>query len=264
MRFIYSPIAPARSIVRSSARLILPDGVLGKLGTNSILRGYLYGAIVRLTCSWICFGERVARQMSVAQHDECLDDHAADRVGAFDRRGFEHSRVTDQPAFHLERRDPIAAGIHHVVVAALEPEVAVFVAHEHVAGAVPRRRGRTSAVLLGLVPVFLHHARVRVAAEAEHALGADRYRLHVVVHQLDHRPWPGPAAASRLERHADVIETVYHAFGHADAVDRRDAELTLDGFQRVGRQRLARADRMRASARDRTAWPRSAAAVIMR
>src|SRR6185437_13331140 len=34
------------------ARLILPDAVLGSSSANSTMRGYLYGAVWDLTCSW--------------------------------------------------------------------------------------------------------------------------------------------------------------------------------------------------------------------
>ncbi len=40
-----------RSISRNSTRRILPEMVLGRLSTNSISRGYLYGAVTRFTCS---------------------------------------------------------------------------------------------------------------------------------------------------------------------------------------------------------------------
>src|SRR5262249_30563034 len=83
------------------------------------------------------FGERVAPREPGAEHDEGLHDLAPDVVGALDHRSFEHGRVTDQSALNLERRDAISARIDHVVAAALEPEVAVLVAYEHVAGIVP-------------------------------------------------------------------------------------------------------------------------------
>ena len=50
-----APLVPfaarSRSIWRNSARLIFPLLVLGRSSTNSTLRGYLYGAVTRLTCS---------------------------------------------------------------------------------------------------------------------------------------------------------------------------------------------------------------------
>src|SRR5581483_4556767 len=42
-----------RSRSRSSTRRILPDTVFGSSETNSISRGYLYGAVTRFTCSWM-------------------------------------------------------------------------------------------------------------------------------------------------------------------------------------------------------------------
>src|SRR6516165_6906118 len=43
--------APACACWRSAKRFSLPVSVLGNCATNSIARGYLYGAISRLTCS---------------------------------------------------------------------------------------------------------------------------------------------------------------------------------------------------------------------
>src|SRR5262249_23114307 len=37
---------------RSSPRLIFPLGVFGSSSANSTMRGYLYGAVTRFTCSW--------------------------------------------------------------------------------------------------------------------------------------------------------------------------------------------------------------------
>src|SRR5262249_11375719 len=42
---------PRRSRSRSSTRRILPLTVLGRPATNSMARGYLYGAVTRFTCS---------------------------------------------------------------------------------------------------------------------------------------------------------------------------------------------------------------------
>src|SRR6266567_1759830 len=45
------PLLRSRSICLSSVRRILPLIVLGRSGTNSISRGYLYGAVTVFTCS---------------------------------------------------------------------------------------------------------------------------------------------------------------------------------------------------------------------
>src|SRR5207244_1465853 len=130
----------------------------------------------------------------------------------------------DQGAFDLERRDAVAARLHHVVVATLEPEVALLVAGQHVAGAVPRAAEDVRR-LRRLVPVALHHARMAVAADAQLAVLAGTDRAAGVVLQLDDRAGARAAAAPRLERKTDGIEAVDHALGHADAVERPHAEM---------------------------------------
>lgn len=48
---VYSPCFFFCSISLSSTRRILPEIVFGSVSTNSISRGYLYGAVTFLTCS---------------------------------------------------------------------------------------------------------------------------------------------------------------------------------------------------------------------
>ena len=42
--------SPVSAYLRKMSRLILPEKVLGRLCTNSISRGYLYGAVMLLQC----------------------------------------------------------------------------------------------------------------------------------------------------------------------------------------------------------------------
>src|SRR5258708_2360627 len=117
------PYSPSLTLSRSrtSLRLTLPEGVLGRDSTNSSFRGYLHAAI-----------------RARAQHQERLDHAAAHRVGALHHRRLQDGRVAHQAALDLERRDAVAARLDHVVGAALEPQVAVRVAPHHVPGTVPR------------------------------------------------------------------------------------------------------------------------------
>ena len=72
--------------------------------------------------------------MAVAQHDDRPHDRAALLVGRGDRCGLGHGRVGHERRLDLERADPVAGGDDHVVRAALEPEVAVGVLPDTVAG----------------------------------------------------------------------------------------------------------------------------------
>src|SRR5262249_34139973 len=150
--------------------------------------------------------------------DKRLDHAAALRVGTLDHGRFQNGRVADQAALDLEWRDAVAARLDDVVVAALEPEVAVGVAAQYVAGIVPRpaeNLGRS----LRLAPVLLHHARMAVAAHAQDAFLTIGHRLQIVVEQCDHGAGVGLPAAARLERSADAVVAIDHALAHADAVE---------------------------------------------
>jgi hypothetical protein len=91
------------------------------------------------------------------------DDLGALRVGLADDAGLDDGRVLQQRRLHLERADPVRRGGDHVVLAALEPDVAVGVAARTVAGVVPAADealggGVRVAVIAGEQPV---RARVR-------------------------------------------------------------------------------------------------------
>ncbi|MCY1555103.1 hypothetical protein D9M68_917340 [compost metagenome] len=61
------------------------------------------------------------------QHDEGLDQLGALRIGLADHRGFDHRRVLDQRAFHVEGANPVAGGGDHIVGTADEADAAVCV-----------------------------------------------------------------------------------------------------------------------------------------
>src|SRR2546421_3567086 len=107
-----------------------------------------------------------------------------------------------QTTLDFKRRNAIAARLDDVVIAALEPEVAVLIARQHVTGVVPRA-AKDLLRPFGFPPVFLHHARMRIAAHTQRAVLPNGYRLKVVVEQFDNRARGRPAAASRFERRAE-------------------------------------------------------------
>ena len=72
------------------------------------------------------------------QDAERGDDLRALRVVLAHDGGLHHGRVLDEHAFDLERPDAVGARGDHVVVAPLEPEVAVRVQRRLVAGEVER------------------------------------------------------------------------------------------------------------------------------
>ncbi len=83
--------------VRSSARWTLPLAVLGSSAAKSTIRGYLYGAVSRLTWSWSSVGQLVAGVVAVAQDDDRADDGAALVVGGGDHGRLGH-RLRARPA----------------------------------------------------------------------------------------------------------------------------------------------------------------------
>src|SRR5262245_18864988 len=92
--------------------------------------------------------------------DERRDGLPLHLVRSADHCGLGNRRMTDQGTLHFHRAEPVAGDVHHVVDAAHDPEVAIFVAPCAVAGEVHAR---------GLAPVLLHVA-VRVAVDgAQHA-----------------------------------------------------------------------------------------------
>src|SRR5262249_31580831 len=149
----------------------------------------------------------------------------------------------DQATFYLERRDAIAARLDDVVIATLEPDVAVLVLRNHVARAVPRAAQDLSR-LLWLVPVLPHHAGMTIATNAEDTVPPHRHRSKVVVQNGEDGARARLAAAAGLQGRADSIEAIDHALGHTDAVEQRHAEQTLNRGEGVGGQRLASADAM--------------------
>src|SRR5215210_3306615 len=103
--------------VRSAARRTLPLAVLGSSSAKSTSRGYLYGAVRALTCSW----------SSRASASDGAYDAAALLVRRRHDRGLGDRRVGHQRGLDLERPDPVAGRDDHVVEAALEVQEAVVV-----------------------------------------------------------------------------------------------------------------------------------------
>ena len=110
--------------------------VFGSSVTNSMMRGYLYGAVTFFTWSCSSVTRSSRRLVALREDDRRLDDLAAQLVGHAGDGALEHRRVLHQRALDLERADAVAGALDHVVGAAHEPVVAVLVAPGHVAGVV--------------------------------------------------------------------------------------------------------------------------------
>ena len=108
-------------------RRIFPVSVFGRSATNSTRRGYAYAESRSRTNALISSAELVRRLVAVGEHDERLDDVAAQLVGRRDDRGLAHRRMLEARRLDLERADPVAGRDDHVVGAADVPVVAVLV-----------------------------------------------------------------------------------------------------------------------------------------
>ena len=126
----------------------------------------------------------IGRLMAVPQHDKRLDDLAPDLVGLADDGNIQDSRMRDQRTLDLERPDPVAGTLDHVVLAPDEPKIALRIPGGAVACQVPL----PAEMLRGLVlafPVFLEDSD-RLAfphADGGFALFAIWDRVEVVVDQ---------------------------------------------------------------------------------
>ncbi len=107
------PRAFCSSLVRSSARRILPDTVLGSSATNSTRRGYLYGAVLFLTCSCcphcrayrvcVCVCRRVCAV--VVRYLEFFGQSRGGSVGGREHdEGFDHQPADALRVLHAHHR----------------------------------------------------------------------------------------------------------------------------------------------------------------
>ncbi len=130
------------------ARWIFPDAVLGSSSANSTIRGYLYGAVWCLTCSWSSVasawpGANPSRSTTTARTTAPRSSSGAATTAASAT-----ASVRDERRLDLERADPVARRDDQVVGAPLEVQVAVVVGADAVAGP-PRPVGRRAACRRG-------------------------------------------------------------------------------------------------------------------
>ena len=101
--------------LRSLKRWILPVAVFGKSARTSIQRGYFHAPAFSFTCAFNASSRRVIGRKARLQHDEGLRLDQLVLVLLADHRRFEHRLVRHQRGLDLERRDPDAAHLEHVV-----------------------------------------------------------------------------------------------------------------------------------------------------
>src|SRR5438445_8193277 len=171
-------------------------------------------------------------------------------AGATDRRAVAHPGDGRDDALDLERRDPLAGHLEHVVGAAEEAEGAVRLLERLVAGHEPlAAEGATRR--LGALPVAGGDA---AAADAQLADLARRHRRAALVHHLHLVTGHRPPERSRDAVAGPVREEDVERLGGPEPVEDLVAEALLPREEdRLG-QRLARRDEP-AEPRDRLLRP---------
>ena len=86
----------------------MPLGVFGSSLAKSTMRGYLYGAVSRLTCSWSSRARSSDGSEIRAQHHHRPHHGAALLVGRGDRGGLGDGGMGDERRLHLEGADAVA------------------------------------------------------------------------------------------------------------------------------------------------------------
>ncbi len=147
-----------------------------------------------------------------------------------------------QHRFHLDRRDAVAHGVHEVVVAAVEPEIAVGIEAREVAAREPVA-AHHRRLLLRALPVAEHQPRLG-AVDGEQPGLARRQRLGRALDGQDGDAAPrlGPAGGARTHRYRRAARHVSGDLAHAERLVERQASARGPLGQQVGAQRLARGD----------------------
>ena len=175
------------------------------------------------------------------------DDEGGDELGAFgvvlaDDGRLGHGGVFDEGALDLEGADAVGRRGDDVVVAALEPEVAVGVAPRLVTGGVPAvaeaLRGR-----LGVAVVAVKEAdgTLRLVADGDVADAVVGRPAAVLVEDLDVVAGYRLAHRARAHRHRAVVGDQARGLGLAVGVIDRQSGGVAPDLDDLGVQRLARA-----------------------
>jgi len=116
------------------------------------------------------------------------------------RRGLGDGRVADQGAFDLDRAQPVAGDVQHVVDTAHDPVVAVLVAARAVAGEVEAGvfRPVLADITFGVAVQGPHHGGPRLL-QHQVALFARRNRVARIIQDVRFDAGEGPRRAARLQ-----------------------------------------------------------------
>ena len=218
--------------------LDLAGGRLGQLGDEVDPAGRLVAGEPAAHVRGERGGKRGIPDGAVLEHAEGVGADEAARVAAADHPGLEHRGVLGQTGLHLDRRHPDPAHLQHVVVAALEVEIAVGVLEEHVSGSEPLPLHGAPALLV-TVPVAGGDG---LALDPQLAGGAGQDRPSLAVHQPrleagDHLP-----AGARARRPGPIGQVVVQRLGGAHHVEQLETESLSPALEHRRRQRLAGGD----------------------
>ena len=177
--------------------MIFPERVFGSSGVKTMFAGFAIGPIFAAT--WFAqLLEHLDRAFVAAFQRHVGDDRLpGERVRAAADRRLRDPRVVDERRLDLDRRDPVAGDVHHVVDAAEQPEVSVLVDPGAVAceveAGVPLPVGLPEALLVAVDPAR-HRRPGPLEDEVAAAAGPDL--LAGLVED------PGLDAGKRLRRRA--------------------------------------------------------------
>ena len=107
--------------------MIFPLRVFGSSGVKTMFAGFAIGPILRADVVAELGEPLLGALLAALQRDERDDRLAGLRVHPAAHRRLGDRRVIDERALDLDRRDPVAGDVHHVVHPAQQPEVAVLV-----------------------------------------------------------------------------------------------------------------------------------------
>ena len=116
--------------------MILPERVFGRPGANWILSGTAIGPISLRTWLASSFFSSSLSWNAVLERHEGVERLAFDVVRHRRDGGLGHLRMADQRALDFGGADAMAGDVHHVVDAAHQPVIAVFIDAAAVAGEV--------------------------------------------------------------------------------------------------------------------------------
>ena len=210
--------------------------VRGRASRNRISRGHFVG---RQSLGAPGEDRRSVRLRPRLENDESGDDLQVGPDGELSDADFGHGGMQADHALDLVGRDPVAESVHQIVVAPVEPEVAVLVQAREIAAREPFA-AQDGGFFVGPVPVAEHQARLRTVDGEKPGLAFGQ-RLARPVHRQDRHAAPGlgHAGGTGLHRNGGTAGDVGRDFAHAERLVEGLAGPPRPGLQQVGGQGLA-------------------------